>query len=165
VNDKFVKVLFDVDPEEDWDGAGGPETVWAEPIEGKESEHFRIMNSPFHVKGVSFLDVVKASFIAGSNLVFNFEAVVQRGGHSTFMLLMVPDDSRNEAYWNMLERMGCSYESGTIDSDVGSRLLYSVDVPPSADINDVHEMLERGETDKVWIFYEGFVSPAHKAGD
>jgi hypothetical protein len=61
--------------------------------------------------------------------------------------------------------MGCSYESGTIDSDVGSRLLYSVDVPPSADINDVHEMLERGETDKVWIFYEGFVSPAHKAGD
>ncbi|HKY06851.1 MAG TPA: DUF4265 domain-containing protein [Candidatus Binatia bacterium] len=162
---KFVKVLFDVDPEDDWDGQGGPETVWAEPIEGKEGEHFRIMNSPFHAKGVSFLDVVKASFLAGSNLVFNFETVVERGGHSTFVLFMTADDPRNEAYWNMLERMGCSYESGTIVSDDGERLLYSVDVPPTTDIHDVYEMLERGNADNVWIFQEGFVSPAHKTQD
>lgn len=163
MTEKLAKVNFELNLDE-WHG-GGVESVWAEPVAGKKWEHFRIMNSPFYVTGVSFLDVVKASFIAGSYRVFNFEAVVERSGHSTYMILMVPEDPRNEAYWDMLERMGCTYESSIEDLSVGQRLLYSVDAPPSTEIDDVYEMLERGETDKVWTFQEGFVSPAHKTQD
>src|SRR5882762_537668 len=39
---------------------------------------------------------------------------------------------------------------------MGQRVLYSVDVPPSADIYEISEILERGESDGVWIFQEGY---------
>ena len=43
------------------------------------------------------------------------------------------------------------------------RPLFSVDVPPSADIYAVYEMLERGENDNVWIFQEGYAHASQGA--
>jgi hypothetical protein len=153
VSEQLVKVHFDLDSS-DWHGHGG-ESLWAAPIAGTEWSNFRIMNSPFFVRGVSFQDMVKAKPYEAS-LVFEFEAVVERGGHSTYMLIMEAGKPRVDAYWNMLEKMGCSYESSQIDLSIGRRRLYSVDVPPSADIYEVYEMLERGANDKVWMFQEGY---------
>jgi hypothetical protein len=51
--------------------------------------------------------------------------------------------------------MGCSYESASLSLSMGQRLLYSVDVPPTTDIYEVYEMLEKGENDEVWQFQEG----------
>jgi uncharacterized protein DUF4265 len=153
MTDQLVKVHFDLDSS-DWHGHGG-ESVWAEPILGTEWTNFRMMNSPFFVRGVSFQDVVKAKPYEAS-LVFEFEEVVERGGHSTYMLIMEASQPRVDAYWNMLEKMGCSYESSQIDLSIGRRPLYSVDVPPSADIYEVYEVLERGANDKVWMFQEGY---------
>ena len=112
------------------------------------------MNTPFHVRGVSYQDVVRASPIENSG-VFQFESVVERGGHSTYMLIMQGSKPSVDAYWNVLEKMGCSYESATIHWEGKQRELYAVDVPPSTDLYEVYEMLERGENDKVWIFQEG----------
>jgi hypothetical protein len=58
MSEPLVRVRFDLDSS-DWHGHGG-ETLWAEPVIGTEWTKFRIMNSPFFVRGVSFLDVVKA---------------------------------------------------------------------------------------------------------
>jgi hypothetical protein len=113
------------------------------------------MNSPFCVRGISFLDVVKAKAHEAGR-VFEFEVVVERGGHSTYMLIMDADKHRIDAYWGMLEKMGCTYESSHIDLSFGRRPLYSVDVPPSADIYEVYDFLERGANDKVWLFQEGY---------
>jgi Domain of unknown function (DUF4265) len=153
MSEQLVKVHFDLDSS-DWHGHGG-ESLWAAPIAGTEWKHFRLMNSPFFARGVSFEDIVKAKAYEG-NLVFEFEAVVERGGHSTYMLIMEAGEPRVAAYWNLLEKMGCSYESSHIDLSIGRRPLFSVDVPPSADIYEVYEMLERGTNDKVWMFQEGY---------
>jgi hypothetical protein len=148
----WARVLFELDPAY-WPGPGG-ETLWAEPIASSEWMNFRLMNSPFHVRGVSYRDVVRATPIEQSD-VFRFEKVIERGGHSTYMIIIDGPSPRVDAYWNLLRSMGCSYESATVHWEGEKRKLYSVDVPPSADVHEVYDILERGENDKVWIFQEG----------
>jgi hypothetical protein len=72
------------------------------------------------------------------------------------MIIFEPTEARVGPYWNMLEKSGCSYESMTIKLSIGKRSLFSVDFPPSADIYEIYEILERGERDAVWIFQEGY---------
>jgi Domain of unknown function (DUF4265) len=153
VSEAWARIIFDLDPAH-WPGGGG-ETIWATPIPGSEWRHFRLMNSPFHVRGVSFEDIVKATPI-GSNNTFQFDSVVERGGHSTYMLIMMGDKTKVDAYWSMLKKIGCSCEGATVHWDGEKRKLYSVDVPPSTDLHEVYGILERGESDKVWIFQEGY---------
>jgi hypothetical protein len=90
------------------------------------------------------------------NFVNDFIEVIERGGHSTYMVLIQPAETRIASYWSILKKLGCSYESAHIELSIGRRLLYSVDVPPTADIHEVYETLERGEDQGVWIFQEGY---------
>jgi Domain of unknown function (DUF4265) len=150
---KLIKVLFELDSS-DWHGCGA-ETLWASPIVGTEWRNFRIMNSPFFARGISYRDIVKASAL-DNDFIVDFNEVVERGGHSTYMILFEPTEARVGSYWNMLEKSGCSYESTSIKLSIGQRSLYSVDVPPSADIYEIHEILERGKRDAVWIFQKGY---------
>jgi hypothetical protein len=87
--------------------------------------------------------------------IFDFNGIEKRGGHSTFMVLVAPTEKRFDDYWYLLERMGCSYESGTIKLSIGERRMFSVDVPPAADLDEVCQMLERGANDGIWIFQVG----------
>jgi hypothetical protein len=150
--EQLVKVHFELDPK-DSHGHGG-EFLWAAPTGSPTGDEFELRNSPFYAKGVSFKDVVKAS-PSGDARVFEFERVVKRSGHSTYMLLVEPDTPKFQAYWELLKARGCSYESGALN--LSSRRLdhYSVDVPPSADIYEVYRLLEKGEHDGVWAFQEG----------
>jgi hypothetical protein len=152
MSDVSAKVLFELDSG-DWHGHAS-ETLWAVPLPESEWSKFQISNSPFFTKGVSYLDVVNASPL-DDGLTFKFESIGERGGRSTYMLIMEAHKNRVDTYWNILERMGCSYESAHIQLKDGRRLLCSVDVPPSSDLHDVYEILERGEKDRVWRFQEG----------
>jgi hypothetical protein len=152
----LIKVRFELDPS-DWHGHAG-ETLWASPIVGTEWRNFRIMNSPFFARGISYRDIVKASAF-DNDFILDFKEVVERGGHSTYMLLFKPAEARVGSYWSMLEKSGCSYEGSSVKLSVGQRSLFSVDVPPSADIHEIYELLERGENDGVWMFQEGYAYP------
>jgi hypothetical protein len=150
--ENLVKVRFNLDPNA-WHGHGS-ETLWAAPAPEKEWSIFRIMNSPFFTMGIGHLDFVTAtpSEIDG---IFDFDRVEKRGGHSTFMMLVAPTEKRFGAYWKLVEKVDCSYERMQIKLSIGHRLLFSVDVPPSADLDEVVELLERGKNDDVWIFQAG----------
>jgi hypothetical protein len=150
-----VKIRFELDSS-DWHGHGS-EALWAAPIARTEWRHFRIMNSPFFARGISHLDIVEAAS-TGDGLIFEFRKVIERGGHSTYMLIVQVNEHKVRAYWTILEKMGCSYESAHINLSTGRRLLFSVDVPPSANLYEVYEVLERGEADSVWIFQEGYAN-------
>jgi hypothetical protein len=154
MTDQWAKVLFDLDSS-DWHGTGG-ETLWAAPIVGSEWRSFRLMNSPFFARGVSYQDVVSAMPIADSYNVFSFTGVVERGGHSTYMIIALADKPRLSAYWTPMERIGCSYEGSETHWEGRPRPLWSIDVPPPTDLHEVYELLERGEHDKVWLFQEGY---------
>lgn len=156
---QMVKMLFELDPD-DWHG-GGAETLWAESSPQDGLHAFKISNSPFCVRGISFGDIVNGTPTKHEG-VYEFAGVLKRGGHSTFMLLMEPGDNRVPSYWQSIERLGCSYERGQENLSVGVRTLYSVDVPPATNLSQVYDMLERGLDDGVWLVQEGYVyGPDH----
>jgi hypothetical protein len=151
--ERLARIRFELDAS-DWHGHGS-ETLWAEQIAENEQRIFQMRNSPFFARGINHLDVVRAKF-AENESVGDFVEVIDRGGHSTYMLLIQPAETRVPSYWNILKELGCSYESMRINLSTGMRLLYSVDVPPTTDIHEVNEMLERGEDQGVWLFQEGY---------
>src|SRR5262245_50022173 len=112
IGEGLVKVHFELDSS-DWHGHGG-ESLWAEPVSTGDRRLFRILNSPFFAKGINNRDIVKAQPTQNES-VFEFEGVAERGGHSTYMLIMSGGSDRTSLHWNMLERLGCSYESTSID--------------------------------------------------
>lgn len=142
INKGLVKVLFLLEPES-WHGYA-TETLWAEHL--GESQ-FRLRNTPFHAYGVSAEDVVLARPARDG---LTFDRVVSRGGHSTYRIIIKEDTPslQVEQYWNPLQSMGCTYEGG-------KHGLRAIDVPPSADINRIYELLQRGEDDDIWGFEEG----------
>jgi hypothetical protein len=151
--ENLVKVRFNLDPR-DWHGHGS-ETLWAAPALESGWRRFQIMSTPFFTMGIGHLDLVTAA-ASEADEIFDFDSIAKRGGHSAFMLLVVPTEKRFEAYWKLVEKMGCSYESMKIELSIGQRLLFSVDVPPSADLEEVVEMLERGSNDGIWVFQVGY---------
>jgi len=127
----------------------GTETVWAT---AKGPGLFMVSNIPFYVYGVSFGDVVSGrpaddGFGDGS---FDFLAVQQHSGHSTYRVLLRTEASRAQfdLHWRGLDALGCGFES------VGR--LYSIDVPPETDIHAAYQRLEAGERAGVWDFEEGY---------
>lgn len=142
--ENLVKVSFPLKPGE-WPGLEA-ENMWAEPL---KSGKYRVVNIPFYVYGVSAEDVVDATSIDG---VLSFTRVAERGGHSTYRLLLEDGigitDSRFISHWIPLESMGCSFEGAN------SRWL-AVDVPPQTDIYEVYSQLENGQNHGVWSFDEG----------
>lgn len=169
VNPKAVQGLVKVRFELDWrDWHGCPvETLWAAFVSGDpDRRKLRLENSPFHATGVSYDDIVKAK-PTEDPMVCQFEEVIARGGHSTYMLLVEEKEEeppRFRFYWNLLKEKGCSYESAHLELSIGKRLLLSVDVPPSADLFETFEVLQRGEADGVWMFQEGYAHlPSQRA--
>jgi hypothetical protein len=150
---QLVKVIFELDPA-DWHGCGG-EKLWAAPVAGNPMT-FRLEDSPFFTRGISHKDVVRGR-PAEDKTIFDSDQVIERAGHSTYMILVKDDEPRFHAYWTMLEEKGCTYESGHINLSIGRRLLLSVDVPPSSNLLEVRDILDRGERDHVWEFQEGYV--------
>ena len=156
MTESLAKICFELDGEE-WHGHGA-ETLWAMPIPGSQRRLFQLRNSPFYVRGISHLDVVRATPVENSRGMFDFVEVIERSGHSTYMLLIPPDDPRRGDYWNRLQMLGCSYEGADLDFKFGKRLLHSVDAPPTTDLTEVREILDQGESDGVWIYQDGYVS-------
>jgi hypothetical protein len=145
------RICFSLDPAE-WH-AHGSERLWAESA-GDAAGAFRLLNSPFFVRGVSHLDIVKAvrqDDVGG----MQFERIIEHSGHSTYMILVVPGSREFPRYWSELQQLGCTYESMEIEISLGRRALYSVDVPGATDINAVYSILEDGERSEIWMFQEG----------
>ena len=148
----LTKMVFDLDPD---DCHGRPaESLWVEPVltETSDKVGFVLQNSPFYARGVSYLDTARGK--AGDGAL-EFDGVIARGGHSTYMILTLPVCPLFDAFWQRLKALGCSYESGSIKTGWGPRVLYSVDVPDTADIHGVHAVLNDGEKQTVWMFQEG----------
>jgi len=126
----------------------GVETVWGELI---SPNTLVVMNTPFHMTGVSFLDEVSFAVEDGSNV---FKSIVKKSGHSTYRILQFEKQlDKFEEYWKPIQKLGCSFESGKFGG--GSFTLYAIDVPPEVDVNEAYALMERGEKDEVWHFEEG----------
>jgi hypothetical protein len=153
MNDEHLtKVRFELD-DEDWHGRPS-ETLWAEPVAGATVGVYRLRNSPFFMRGVSYQDIVRA-VPSVDHLGLAFAGAIDHSGHSTYMLLVPPDSREFATYWERLSKRGCTFESMHISVSLGPRILYSVDVPASSNVHAVYAVLEEGERNHVWVFQEG----------
>ena len=145
----LVKIFFKLEANE-WHGLQ-TESLWAEPVARTiAGDIFRIKNSPFFTREVSFLDTVRA--VVGDHIRgLDFAGLIEPSGHSTYRLIVPNGRSDFDGSWSRLERIGCSYESGSIKQGT----LYSVDVPDTTDIYEVYQILELGQSSNVWMFEEG----------
>ena len=122
------------------------ENLWAEEL---KPGVFRIDNIPFYAYGVSYCDVVSTVRIQDR---LEFKAVITRGGHSTYRILI--DDSEgfeSERYvrlWRRLADLGCSCE-------VARRRWVAIDVPPVTNPDEAYAVLELGKLGGVWSLDEG----------
>ena len=159
---RLVKVIFELDSR-DWHGHGS-ELLWATPVANEHGDlQFQIKNSPFFVTGIGHRDVIRADRTE-SSMIYRFEEIVARSGHSTYMLLVREESGTFRTCWSHLEAKGCSYESMSIKLSMGERLLLSVDVPPAANLLEAYDILKQGQADGVWMFQEGYAyQPAQRA--
>jgi uncharacterized protein DUF4265 len=146
----LVKISFECDPE--GLSRGSPERLWAKPVSSdSKATYFELQNSPFYAKGVSYLDIVDAKESAPGAGDWKYSRTHLPSGHSTYRILIDKGRSDFAEWWSKLEAKGCTYEY----SDEGSSRLYAVDVPPTANIQDVYRILEDAEKQGVWTFQEG----------
>lgn len=147
----LCKLLFYLDAS-DWH-ARSQETVWADLISESDGKTIlRVQNSPFFAKSISFLDLVKGH--RTDNDLFVFDQVVERSGHSTYVILCPIEQTAFEELWRPLESAGCTYESGEIEISMGKMRMFSVDIPPGKDLLSIYSLLQDGENKGVWIFQE-----------
>ncbi|HEY2444879.1 MAG TPA: DUF4265 domain-containing protein [Rhizomicrobium sp.] len=152
MNSDLVKIQFQLNST-DWHGFSN-ETLWAKALGlVTESNAFQLENSPFYCKGVSYLDVIRAVDHDG---MFEFAGVIARSGHSTYRILFDREDDTLRAWWKKLQEIGCTYEGG----DFRGKKLFSIDVPPTTNIDLVYSILEKGEAAKIWVFEEGHFAKA-----
>lgn len=106
-------------------------------------------NSPFYAYDVSYGDTVAAEHKSGRLL---FRSVEERGGHSTYRVKLADRRNHDEflTSFDNMKALGCTFEgSGAVN-----RKLYAIDVPPSADVGKIYELLEEGEERGEWEFEE-----------
>ena len=144
-----VYFILDVD---DWH-ARPNEGLWTEPSTLAEDAYV-LMNTPFFVRDVSFLDIVRARpRTDGPGL--EFIEVLARGGHSTHWLLVSAGEPSFDTYWALFQELGCSYESKTMNTVEGEKTLYALDVPETADIAGVRNLIRIGYGKGIWLWQEG----------
>jgi hypothetical protein len=140
---------FRLDPREEQ----GFETegLWAEKV---GPDHYRILNSPFFVFGISAEDVVAAEH---RDRMLTFRKVVSRGGHSTYRIFLQDNRAIQHpdflARWKSFAALGATYENA-------NNHFVTVDVPPGRDVAAIYKLLEAGEEAGLWIFEEGHYAGA-----
>lgn len=138
-----VKVLFRLEQDEDGYPPENVEVLWG--LLGPEG--IELDNIPFFAKGVALGDVVKAQ--QAPDNAWEFEAVVRRGGHSTYRVLLLkklPGDPKRTM--DELIALGLS-----VEEDAG---LLAVDVPPAVELDGIRERLFEGIASGRWEVEEGY---------
>ena len=127
-------------------GQGFVENLHAVPL---GHDLYCVDNSPFYIYGVSLADIVHAPINEGRPV---FLKVIEHRGHSTYRVRLPTGQNHHDftRHWKVLEQLGCSFEG----SEASTRRLYSIDVPPDADILPVYKVLEDGEEAGWWAFEE-----------
>jgi hypothetical protein len=138
----LIKIFFPIVPSSTHETTG--EWLWAKPAGG---HRYEVDNSPFDLYDISLADVVEAEEIEG---VLTFRSIVRRGGHSTYRIRLGRNLTHQDfqKLWPAFEALNCSYEGAS------SERLYSIDVPPEADVSKVYSLLEAGEAESKFEFEE-----------
>lgn len=116
---------------------------------------FSIESIPFFVKGISRGDIINVKVSENSDVqegeFFEFESIVQRGGHNTYRLLLRekhPEDPERTKKELLAKGLAVEIE----DDD-----FFAVDVPPTVNQKEVDDFLIYESQIGRWGLEDGFV--------
>jgi hypothetical protein len=140
-SEQYVKLLFDLEQDEDGYPPASAETLWGIRVgEGL----FKLDNIPFFAFGVAVNDIVSAVPEEGG---FRFKEVVHPSGHSTIRVI-VYDPLAVPTVRELFHQLGCSTEQSHLPR------LFSIDVPPAVSLEKVRQVLESGKEEGRWGYEE-----------
>jgi len=146
----LVKVIFDLERDEDGYPPADYEHLWARPL---GDNLYELDNTPFFVRGVSTSDVVVAEPDTDNNL--RFKAVKTPSQHTTLRVIVFRETSDARAIEErvrdlrtQLTNLGCSSELSHLPG------LIAVDVPPEVSVESVTDVLAEGEARDLWEYEE-----------
>jgi hypothetical protein len=148
-----IKVTLRLEPDA-WHGAA-TEGIWTSFLKllGDETNFkaiVKVENIPFHSKSVSLGDKLCLDFKTG---VPTIDAIVERGGHSTYQILIEKPKPEGSHLLEALKAMGCDWEW----TKYNDGKLYALDVPPEVDLDDIFPILTKAARDENWYIEEGFI--------
>jgi hypothetical protein len=130
------------------------EQLLARPLLERD-DYFEIESIPFFLRNISRGDIVRVKTVANREIqngeFFEFDEVVDRGGHNTYRLLLRkkhPDDP--EFTENELLKKGLAVEEQNGD-------LFAVDVPPSVDQKAIDAYFVAESESGRWEMQDGYL--------
>jgi hypothetical protein len=155
LNDWSVEIWFLIEKDDE----GYPqskkwEKLFAWPVLERD-DYFSIESIPFFVKGISRGDIVRAVVSINSEVqegkFFQFESVVNRGGHNTYRLLLCDKQPHDPEFTeNELIQKGLAVE--VEDDD-----FFAIDVPPSVDQKEIDAYLISQSESGRWGLQDGYL--------
>jgi len=153
--DYLVEVWFRIEKDEHGYPASKEwEQLLARPLSNRD-DYFQIESTPFFLKNVSRGDIVRAKTVTNPEIqnddVFEFDAVLDRGGHNTYRLLLRkkrPDDPQFTE--NELLKKGLAVEEQYGD-------FFAVDVSPSVDQQAIDSYLVAESDSGRWELQDGYL--------
>lgn len=127
------------------------EQLLAHPVTARD-DYFEIASIPFFLKNVSRGDIVKATTVVETEVqndeIFEFDSIIERGGHNTYRLLVKKEDSGGTVKELQARGLAVEEESGG---------LLAVDVPPSVNQRAVDSFLVKESESGRWQMQDGFL--------
>jgi len=143
MSDEYVKVLFELEKEDEDYPPVNYERLWARRL---EQGLFELDNIPFFVRDISAGDVVSAREGDGEVV---FSGVVRESGNSTLRVIVF-DATQVEEIRRQLQSFGCSTELNV------SKML-GVDVPAPIDLQAVRTWLMEQQSSGVLEFEDACI--------
>ncbi len=157
--DYSVEIWFPVDKDQD----GYPESkkweqLLARPLLERD-DSFQIESIPFFLKNISCGDIVRAKTVTNSEIqereVFQFDGVLDRGGHNTYRLLLKKKHADDPHFTESeLLKKGLAVEEQHGD-------FFAVDVSPSVDQKAIDAYLVAESESGRWELQDGYL---HRTG-
>jgi len=149
--DYLVEIWFPIEKDED----GYPESKEWEQLLARPTEkvdQFRLESVPFYLKNVSRGDLVQTKVLKTEDgEAFEFDGVIEHGGHNTYRLLLREKHPDDPGYTvNELVKEGLA-----VEEQHGNFL--AVDVPPSVDQTAIDKYLGAQSESGRWEMQDGYL--------
>ena len=163
INEGMVKIFF-APPGGDENWHTKVESMWATPINEPSAPGgrvFRLENTPWYAFGVSWQDLICAELrheTIGDDTpsrpklevdILYFTRVWKHSGRSTYLAFLsegiTAESPKWLERWEALKKMGCSWEGMNVK-------LIAIDVPPTANLDNVENILEEAEAENVFSY-------------
>lgn len=146
----LTKVRFFLEPDDDGWPPATSEGLWAEQV---GPDLYRLDNTPWYARGVSYNDIVRA--VPGDDGRLEAVGVEQAGGHMTIRLIPSGPGDRAElmpAVGDAFRALGASWEGDQTEG------ILAIDIPPSADHPELKRILVEGYVADRWDYKESDIT-------